>query len=89
MYQQCLDRAKKITESYRKRWWAAADAVNKGTPPPPAAPDYASANREGIIADVESLPARKAIEAAAGWVVRGLYQSVTGLFLTISVVYPT
>ncbi len=65
MYQQCLDRAKKITESYRKRWWAAADAVNKGTPPPPAAPDYASANREGIIADVESLPARKAIEAAA------------------------
>lgn len=65
MYQQCLDRAKKITESYRKRWWAAADAVNKGTPPPPTTPDYAEANREGILTDIESLPARKTIEAAA------------------------
>jgi len=65
MYEQCLNIAKKITESYRNKWWAAADAVNKGTPPPPATPNYAEANREGIIADVESLPARKAIEAAA------------------------
>jgi len=65
MYQQCLDKAKKITESYRNRFWAASDAVNKGTPPPPAAPDYAEANREGILTDIESLPARKAIEAAA------------------------
>ena len=65
MYQQCLDIAKKITESYRNRWWAASDAVNKGTPAPPPVPDYAAANREAVVADLETLPARKAIEAAA------------------------
>jgi len=63
---QCMEAAKQITAAYKDRFWAAADAVNKGTPPPaPAAPDYAAANREGAIADIETLPARKIIEAAA------------------------
>lgn len=39
------------------------------SPPPqqaaPAAPDYAAANREGVMADIETLPLRKQIEAAA------------------------
>ena len=48
MYNKLLEIAKSITDSYRERYWAAADAVNKGTPPPPAAPNYAEANREGI-----------------------------------------
>jgi len=65
MYNKLLEIAKGITDSYRERYWAAADAVNKGTPPPPAAPNYAEANREGIMADIRTLPARKAIEAAA------------------------
>jgi len=65
MYEQFLDVAKSITDSYRERYWAAADAVNKGTPPPPVTPNYAEANREGIMADIRTLPARKAIEAAA------------------------
>ena len=65
MYNELLEIAKGITDSYRERYWAAADAVNKGTPPPPAAPNYAEANREGIMADIRTLPARKAIEAAA------------------------
>jgi len=34
-------------------------------PPPPAAPDYAAANREAIQADIETLPTRKRVEAAA------------------------
>jgi hypothetical protein len=65
MYQHCLELAKQITESYRKKFWAAADAVCKGTPPPPVVPDYAASTRAGILADVETLPARKQIEAAA------------------------
>ena len=65
MYQHCLELAKQITESYRKKFWAAADAVCKGTPPPPPTPDYAASTRAGVIADVETLPARKQIEAAA------------------------
>ena len=65
MYQHCLKLAKEITKAYRNHWWAAQDAVCKGTPPPPPPPDYAAANREGILADIESLPARKAIEAAS------------------------
>ena len=35
------------------------------SPKAPEAPDYAKANREGIIADIETLPMRKQIEAAA------------------------
>jgi hypothetical protein len=35
------------------------------TPPAPAAPDYAAANREGILADIETLPARRQIEYAS------------------------
>jgi len=65
MHQHCLRLAQEITKAYRNHWWAAQDAVCKGTPPPPPPPDYAEANREGVIADIESLPARKAIEAAA------------------------
>ncbi|NDC55449.1 MAG: hypothetical protein EBZ69_01280 [Alphaproteobacteria bacterium] len=34
-------------------------------PPPPKPPDYAAANRAGVIADVQTLGARKAIENAA------------------------
>jgi hypothetical protein len=34
-------------------------------PPPPPPPDYASANRAGVIADVQTLGARKEIEQAA------------------------
>lgn len=35
------------------------------SPSPPAAPDYASANREGIVTDVTTLPARRKIEQMA------------------------
>jgi hypothetical protein len=34
-------------------------------PAQPAAPDYAAANREGIVADIENLPLRRQIDAAA------------------------
>lgn len=34
-------------------------------PPPPPAPDYAAANRAGVLADVDTLGARKSIEQAA------------------------
>ena len=63
---QCMEAAKRITAAHKERYWAAADATCKGTPPPaPAAPDYAAATREGVVVDIESLPARKIIEAAA------------------------
>lgn len=40
--------------------------MGKGDPPPaPAAPDYAAANREGILTDLETLPIRRRINAAA------------------------
>lgn len=35
------------------------------SPDPPAAPDYAAANREGIISDIETLPLRRQIEQAS------------------------
>jgi hypothetical protein len=60
---QCMEAAKQITAAYKERFWAAADAVNKGTPPP--APDYSDSVAKGIITDVSTLPARKIIEAAA------------------------
>ena len=34
-------------------------------PPPPPPPDYASANRAGVLADVQTLGAKKEIEQAA------------------------
>jgi len=48
---------------------AAAAAMQPGAPD---APDYAAANREAIMADIETLPLRKKIEAAAA-----LGQSIT------------
>ena len=63
LIKQCEEAAQGIVAAYRKRWWAASDAVNKGTPPP--APDYAAANREGIETDIKTLPARKIIESLA------------------------
>jgi hypothetical protein len=45
------------------------------TPPPP---DYAAANREGIEADIETLPVRKLIEAAARMGTRATYTDPDG-----------
>ena len=39
--------------------------MGKSAPPQPEAPNYAEANREGIYADIETLPTRRKIEAAA------------------------
>jgi len=39
--------------------------MGKSTPPQPAAPDYAEANREAIYADIDTLPTRRKIESAA------------------------
>lgn len=39
--------------------------MGKSSPAPPAAPDYAEANREGVYADIETLPVRRMIESAA------------------------
>jgi len=60
---QCKEAAQGIVAAYRQRFWAASDAVNKGTPPP--APDYSDSAAKGIQADIETLPSRKIIEAAA------------------------
>ena len=60
---QCKRAAKNIVAAHRQRFWAASDAVNKGTPPP--APDYSDSAAKGIQADISTLPARKIIEAAA------------------------
>jgi len=45
------------------------------TPPPP---DYAAANREGIEADIETIPVRKLIEAAARMGTRATYTDPDG-----------
>jgi len=63
LMKQCERAAQSIVAAYGERFWAARDAVNKGTPPPP--PDYAAANREGIETDIKTLPARKIIESLA------------------------
>ena len=63
LIKQCERAAQSIVAAYGERFWAARDAVNKGTPPP--APDYAEANREGIETDIKTLPARKIIESLA------------------------
>tara|TARA_R110002096_G_scaffold432039_1_gene648126 strand:+ start:1237 stop:2247 length:1011 start_codon:yes stop_codon:yes gene_type:complete len=34
-------------------------------PPPPEAPDYAAANREGILTDIETLPVRRQLDVAS------------------------
>jgi hypothetical protein len=39
--------------------------MGKSSPPPPAAPNYAEATREGIYTDIETLPTRRLIEQAA------------------------
>ncbi len=39
--------------------------MGKSSPAPPPTPDYAEANREGIFADIETLPTRRLIESAA------------------------
>jgi len=39
--------------------------MGKSAPPQPEAPDYAAANREGIYADIDTLPTRRKIESAA------------------------
>lgn len=39
--------------------------MGKSSPPPPAPPDYAAANREAITTDIETLPLRNAINAAS------------------------
>ena len=73
MMAHCMKQARTITAAYRNRYWAATDATNKGTPPPPPpAPDYSGAAREGILTDIEALPARKIIEAAARAGTRGM-----------------
>ena len=66
---KCMERAQALTRAYSEKYYAATDAIcGGGTPPPPpniSMPQYAPSAREGILADVESLPARKIIEAAA------------------------
>ena len=63
LMRQCERAAQSIVAAYGDRFWAARDAVYKGTPPP--APDYAEANRESIETDIKTLPARKIIESLA------------------------
>ena len=60
---KCERAAEKIVAAYRQRFWAASDAVNKGTPPPQ--PDYAASATAGRLEDIKSLPARKIIESLA------------------------
>lgn len=61
-YEQCLEKAQEITRAYKERYWAAADAVNKGTPPPaPPPPDPSKVTTESA----RLLPLVKQIEAAA------------------------
>ena len=54
---------KHLPSSIANTIWGSAISFYKGTPPPP--PDYSQSTREGILADIETLPARKVIEAAA------------------------
>jgi len=61
-YEQFLDEAREITLAYKRRYWAAAGAVNKGTPPtPPPAPDPANVTSKTAAV----YPLMKQIEAAA------------------------
>jgi len=66
LFLECLKSAENLVSDYRRRYWAATDAIcGSSSPPPPPPPDYAKASKEGIFADIESMPARKEIEAAA------------------------
>jgi len=53
--------------SNSESWKAASNVMNGGgsPPSPPPAPDYASANRAGIMTDVATLGTRKSVENAA------------------------
>ena len=63
LMKQCERAAQSIVAAYGDRFWAARDAVNKGTPPP--APDYSDSAAKGIETDIRTLPARKIIESLA------------------------
>ena len=63
LMKQCERAAQSIVAAYGERFWAARDAVNKGTPPP--APDYSDSAAKGIETDIRTLPARKIIESLA------------------------
>ncbi len=47
--------------------------MGSSTPPAPPPPDYAKANREGILTDVETLPVRRQIDIAARMGKSGTY----------------
>lgn len=49
--------------------------MGKGSPAPPSTPDYAAANREGVYADIETLPLRRLIESASAGGKKVSYQS--------------
>lgn len=61
--EQRLANPKQAHSSTGLFWIAFVKYGSAPSPPPP--PDYASANRAGVIADVQTLGARKAIENAA------------------------
>lgn len=66
LFQKCMEVARQKVECYRNFWWGCPDAQCKGTPPPPPTPAaQAEAGRDLQISDIESLPARKIIAAAA------------------------
>lgn len=44
-----------------------------GSPDPPPPPDYAAANREGILADIETLPLRRAVDLAVEMGTKGKF----------------
>ena len=50
---------------------------------PPKPPDYAAATREGVEADIESLPVRKLIEAAARQGTKVTYTDMSGKEKTV------
>lgn len=63
MMDRFIEQAEAITRAYSEQYFAATDAVAKGTPPSqPSAYESAMAGKQ---IDVESLPALKIIEAAA------------------------
>ena len=66
LFQDCMEVARQKVECYKNFWWGCPDAQCKGTPPPAPTPAaQAAAGRDLQISDIESLPARKIIEAAA------------------------
>lgn len=56
----------KQANSFERLFWISSVQHGGGSPPsPPPAPNYAQANRAGVIADAQTLGARKQIENAA------------------------